>query len=142
MSKRPRHQARRQAVQFLFQRDFNSGEIEQALTDFWDSQGADPQVRTFAEELIRGVEDNLGEIDALLQESAEHWDIDRMGAVDRNVMRVAIYEMLHRDDIPEIVSINEAVDLAKMFSDEKSGRFVNGILDRIRKELIQSREPS
>jgi N utilization substance protein B len=130
-----RHDGRTLAVQFLFQRDFNDGDLEEALKQFWLDQDATTKVRAFAEELIRGVEQHRAALDAQLQKCAEHWDVKRMGGVDRNVMRVALFEMLHRPDIPPVVSINEAVDLAKELSSDESGRFVNGILDRARKEL-------
>ena len=93
------------------------------------------KARQFAEELARGVIAHHQEIDPLITKYAENWEIDRMGTVDRNAMRIAIYEMLHRDDIPPVVSINEAVDLAKAYSSIESGKFVNGILDRIRKGI-------
>ena len=89
----------------------------------------------FAEELARGVIDHHKEIDPLIAKYAENWEIDRMGTVDRNAMRIAVFEMLYRDDIPPVVSINEAVELAKAYSSSESGKFVNGILDRIRKGL-------
>ncbi len=130
-----RHEARLLAVQLLFQRDFNTGDLEEALQDFWDGHAADDRVRRFAEDLVRGVEANRAALDDLLRRCAEHWDVGRMGAVDRNIMRVALYEMHHRADVPPVVSINEAVDLAKEFNGLESGRFVNGILDRARREL-------
>ena len=77
------------------------------------------------------------ELDALITKYAENWEMKRMTAVDRNIMRLAIYEMLHREDIPPIVSINEAVDIAKKFSTQDSGKFVNGILDKVRSELMR-----
>lgn len=133
-----RRHAREWAVQFLFQRDFNANDIDCALADFWNEKPADPKNRQFTEDLVRGVLVNLAVIDAKIQEYAEHWEVKRMNAVDRNVMRLALYEMLYRPDIPPIVSINEAVDIAKAFSSLESGRFVNGILDRARKDLSRS----
>lgn len=123
------------AVQFLFQRDFNHGELDAALAYFWGDKKAGAKAREFTEQLVRGVEEHRKELDAKLKQYAEHWDLKRMGAVDRNVMRVALFEMLHCDDIPPVVSINEAVEIAKDLSGAESGRFVNGILDRARKEL-------
>ncbi len=130
-----RHQARLLAVQFLFQRDFNPGDLEEALRDFWEGRAPPPSVRAFAEDVIRGVETNRAELDERLRAYAEHWDLERMSAVDRNIMRVALYEMRRRDDIPPIVSINEAVDLAKEFNGLESGKFVNGILDRAARDV-------
>ena len=130
-----RHDARLWAVQFLFQRDFNDTDIEIALADFWPERKAGAQARVFCEALIRGVELYRDEIDKLLRKYAEHWSLERMGAVDRNVMRVALFEMLFCKDIPPVVSINEAVDLAKELSGRESGKFVNGILDRARQDV-------
>ena len=130
-----RHQARLLAVQFLFQRDYNTGDLAEALADFWDARRTPENARAFAEALIHGVEGHRPELDERLRAYAEHWDLERMGAVDRNVMRLALFEMWHCADIPPVVSINEAVDLAKEFSGLESGRFVNGILDRAAREV-------
>ena len=93
--------------------------------------------RLFADKLIRGVLEHRPELDARIKQHAENWDLHRMAVVDRNILRLAIYEMLHRDDIPPVVSINEAVDIAKKFSTQDSGKFVNGILDKIKGELMR-----
>jgi transcription antitermination protein NusB len=155
-----RREARERAVQFLFQYDLNPPEhLDEALDQFWDSQRAasiaeekagatwgqkpelppsspeEVQVRLFAEPLIRGVIEHRGELDERIQQYAKNWELHRMAAVDRNILRLAIYEMLHRDDIPPVVSINEAVDIAKKFSTQDSGKFVNGILDKIKIDL-------
>ncbi len=135
MSSQGRHEARLWAVQFLYQVEYNKGDRREALDLFWASRKAGPKLVAFTEELVDGVISHRKEIDSLLARYAEHWDVKRMGMVDRNIMRVALYEMLHRDDIPPVVSINEAVELAKQFSGDESGRFVNGILDRARKDL-------
>ena len=94
-------------------------------------------MQLFADPLIRGVLEHQAKIDEELQKHAKNWSLQRMAAVDRNVLRLAAYEMLFREDIPPIVSINEAVDIAKKFSTHDSGKFVNGILDQIRKELMR-----
>lgn len=151
-----RHEARRWALQFLFQSEFNQADsLNEGLRLFWKQQDEDlaneptasasanlqpsaqqrTRARQFAEELIRGVIAHHREIDPLIAQHAENWALERMGTVDRNVMRIAVYEMLHREDIPPVVSINEAVELAKAFSSTESGAFVNGILDRIRQGL-------
>ena len=137
-----RHEARVWAVQFLFQRDFNRGDVKEALEVFWKEVEASPKGKKFAEQIVYGVEDNLKAIDTALLKCTEHWDLHRMGAVDRNVMRVALYEMLYCPDIPPVVSINEAVEVAKDLSSYESGRFVNGVLDRALKDLDRpSRKP-
>jgi len=157
-----RREARERAIQFLFQHDLNPpSELDAALDEFWESQresaiaddkGAahwgqpvilpppsadETAVRLFADPLIRGTLQYRDEADATIKKHAENWDLHRIAAVDRNIMRLAIYEMLHREDIPPIVSINEAVDIAKKFSTQDSGKFVNGILDKVKGELMR-----
>ena len=157
-----RREARERAVQFLFQYDLNPpDEAGAALEEFWRSLRAASQdrgphpaapaeagaaappdtaetaLRLFADPLIRGTLEHRDEIDARIKRLARNWELHRMATVDRNVLRLAIYEMLYRQDIPPVVSINEAVDIAKKYSTDDSGRFVNGILDSLRKELLR-----
>lgn len=158
-----RREARERAVQFLFQHDLNPPEnLEAELSQFWNSQRAaaieeekngparygekhelppptveEAATRLFAEPLIKGVLEHRDAIDERIKTHAKNWDFNRIAVVDRNIMRLAIFEMLHRDDIPPVVSINEAVDIAKKFSTEDSGKFVNGILDKIRGEILR-----
>ena len=157
-----RREARERAVQFLFQHDLNPPEnLDEALAQFWDSQraaaiaeekgratwGETPELppptteevalQNFADPLIRGALQHREEADALIRKYCKNWDLPRIAAVDRNILRLAIFEMLHREDIPPVVSINEAVDIAKKFSTQDSGRFVNGILDSVKAELMR-----
>jgi N utilization substance protein B len=130
-----RRATREWIVQFLFQLDFNPEPIDIALKDFWEEKEPIEREKKYAEEIIKGVVQRKDELDDRLSQYAKRWDSERMVAVDRTVMRVALFEMLYRDDVPPVVSINEAVHFAKDFSSFQSGRFVNGVLDRIRKEL-------
>jgi N utilization substance protein B len=130
-----RRATREWIVQFLFQMDFNPEPMDIALKDFWEEKEPIEREKTYAEEIIKGVVQHKDELDDRLSQYAKRWDSERMGAVDRTVMRVALFEMLYRDDVPPVVSINEAVHFAKDFSSFQSGRFVNGVLDRIRKEI-------
>jgi N utilization substance protein B len=131
-----RRLARELAIQFLYQYDLNGGTVDESLPYFWDTQtDISDGAKHFAEELIRGCVANLAPIDEQIRKYTEHWELPRMAAVDRNILRLAIYEMTCRDDIPPVVSINEAVDIAKRFSTRESGAFVNGILDRLRGDL-------
>jgi N utilization substance protein B len=123
------------AVQVLYQLEFNKETVDDVIDQFFTDHKAGPKIRTFTEELVRGVAQHQKGIDACLQGCAQNWDLKRMGAVERNIMRVALFEMLHRSDIPPVVSINEAVDIAKELSSDDSGRFVNGILDRARQTV-------
>jgi transcription antitermination protein NusB len=130
-----RRNARQAAVQFHFWRDMHGDGAPEQMDEFWEFCPAKPAVREFAQPLIDGMVEHLGEIDERIGRYAENFDLRRIAPVDRNVLRLAIYEMLYRDDIPPVVSINEAIELAKMFGGPDSGRFVNGILDRVKGDL-------
>lgn len=132
-----RRLARELAVQFLYQYDLSKGgDLAESLELFWRTQSEVNDVtRKFAEELIRGAVANHTAIDEKISKYTEHWELHRIAAVDRNILRLAMYEMMFRDDIPPVVSINEAVDIAKKFSTSESGAFVNGILDRLKADL-------
>jgi N utilization substance protein B len=137
-----RRRAREAAIQYHFWRDLQRGAGPEKMEEFWDFCPVKPSVREFAQPLIEGMVAQLPEIDERIRKYAENYNLNRISAVDRNVLRLAIYEMLHRDDIPPVVSINEAIELAKTFGGAESGKFVNGILDRIRKDIDRpAREP-
>jgi N utilization substance protein B len=133
-----RRAVRELVVQFLYQFEMSGGKLDEALPLFWETQAeVGEKGRKFAEELVRGVIERRAEIDEKIARYTEHWDLPRIAAVDRNILRLAMYEMLFRDDIPPVVSINEAVDIAKKFSTRESGAFVNGILDRLKADLTR-----
>jgi N utilization substance protein B len=133
-----RRQGRECAVQFLYQFDLNPTEYRvRAWAGFWKMTDATPATRTFAEGLANGVLDKVPILDEKIKALADNWDLNRLAVVDRNILRLAIYEMCFRDDIPPVVSINEAIEIAKRFSTEDSGKFVNGILDEVKKELLR-----
>ncbi len=131
-----RRKSRELALQFLYELDLHGDDgTSPRLAEFWTRHPADPDVRTFTEELVRGTRENQRKIDDLITQFTEHWSLDRMAVVDRNILRQAIYELLWEPDVPPKVVINEALEVAKKFSTQESSRFINGILDRIRKEL-------
>lgn len=107
------------------------------IEDFWEFCPATPRVREFAQPLIEGMVSHLDEVDERIKRYCENYEFKRISPVDRNILRLAIYEMLFRDDIPPVVSINEAIELAKTFGGADSGRFVNGILDRVKNDLTR-----
>jgi len=117
--------------------DITGDPVGTVLGRFWPGKRYDPEVHSFATQLVRGASGNLAEIDALIAEHSEHWDIDRMPTIDRSILRLAAYELLYRDDIPPKVAINEAVELAHKYSTPDSGKFINGVLDKliIRKQV-------
>ena len=133
-----RRDAREAAIQFLYQLDTHKPtNVEEALTAFWEQNEEPQNVRDFANDLLRGALQKLPEVDAKIRTLADNWDFERLAAVDRNILRLAVYEMLYRPEIPPVVSINEAIDIAKKFSTAESGKFVNGLLDRVKKELLR-----
>jgi N utilization substance protein B len=132
-----RRSARQAALQYHFWRDLHGGDGPESIEEFWALCPPKPRVREFAQPLIEGMLEHLPELDDRVRKYCENYEFHRISAVDRNVLRLAIYEMLYRDDIPPVVSINEAIELAKMFGGGESGRFVNGILDRVKGDLTR-----
>ncbi len=146
---RKRTRSREFALQILYQIDINHLDVSDVLDDFWKDRSdlalsdkekevieldkKDPEIRQYAEKLVRGTLEKLEMLDKIIERFAEHWEIGRMAYVDRNIMRLSAYELLCIDDIPVKVAINEAVELAKRYGEPDSSKFVNGILDRIAK---------
>jgi N utilization substance protein B len=127
-----RRKAREHALQILFQLDIKKEKPSAAvLKHFWAEYKPDDEVKVFAEEIIKGTYTHLTKINALIKECAKNWSLDRMAVVDRNVLRMAVYEILYRMDIPTSVTINEAIEIAKKYGTDESGSFVNGILDSV-----------
>lgn len=138
-----RRTGRERALQALYQLEMTPGTPAEALASAWSSsagaEGADaadqgkpdPEAQRFAQELVTGVVQNRAEIDRLIEEHSHNWRLDRMSRIDRNVLRLGIFELKYRPDIPKKVSLNEAVELGKNFGTEESSAFVNGLLDRI-----------
>jgi transcription antitermination factor NusB len=133
-----RRKARELALQLLYELDLR-GEADPGATgdDFWGRQPAvPPDVRGFADAIVRGTKAHQEKIDELIARFAERWDIDRMAVVDRNIVRAGIFELVWGGEVPPKVAINEALEIARKFSTEESTRFINGLLDRVRRELV------
>lgn len=130
-----RREARELAVQFLYQHDLNPGDLEESISKFWELQKPAKKRNSFTEELIHGIVSRVQAVDTKIKSYAQNWKFNRIAVVDRSILRLAIYELLFRDDIPPVVSINEALELAKKYSTEDSSRFINGILDRVKEDL-------
>jgi transcription antitermination protein NusB len=139
MSKR--REGREAAIQFLFQSDLNSTPTGELAALFWKlraeekSSAPSEKVRAFAEELLAGVATHRAEIDERITACLVNFELSRLAAVDRNVLRVAIYELLYNVEVAPVIIINEAIEIAKKFGTEKSGGFINGVLDRVKNEL-------
>jgi transcription antitermination protein NusB len=131
-----RRRGREYVLQFLFQCDFTGRRPERRdFDEFWEERNEDVDVREFTENIVNGTLSNIKEIDSELRKAAQHWVLERMAAVDRNILRGAIYELLYRPDIPSTVTINEAIEIAKKYSTQESAFFINGILDSIAKGI-------
>ena len=131
-----RRKAREVALQFLYQLD-QHGDTDPTAheEEFWTRHPLDKETQAFVSELVRGVTRRYAEVDKLIAQYTEHWDIDRMAVVDRNILRLAVWELLDHPSVPPKVAINEAIEIAKKFGTQESGRFINGVLDRVHKEL-------
>jgi N utilization substance protein B len=131
-----RRKSRELALQMLFQADMGKQEAAVVRKTFWEGRGEDsPQVRGFAEDLFRVATDRTVEIDGLIESKAEHWRMERMAAVDRNILRSAVAELLGFPDTPRAVVINEALEIARRFSTPESVQFINGVLDSVGRQL-------
>jgi len=130
-----RRRSREIALQVLYEMEVIGVPPEEALRLYYECFESPLELRPFCEELVYGVYHHQQEIDRLIGSASEHWRIERMSIVDRNILRLALYEMLHCGSIPPKVSINEAIDLGKMFGSNESGAFINGILDHVLPEL-------
>ena len=130
-----RRQAREIAMQALFYMDMRNDLSVDMLAHFCGNFSPSQKTQPFFLKLVNGVLGARGELDALIERFSKNWDISRMSGVDRNVMRIATFELIYCDDIPAKVSINEAVDVGKKFGTEESGAFINGIMDSIREDL-------
>jgi transcription antitermination factor NusB len=141
---RKRTRAREIALQILYQVDIRGEELGSIAEDFFNTRLCDddmpePSIKEFALNLAKGTLEHIQSIDSIITSYAQNWQLERMAVIDRNIMRMACYELLHIDDIPPKVSINEAVDLAKKYGDTDSGKFVNGILDKVKKNQAKEK---
>ena len=134
---RKRTRARELALQALYQVDTRGDEVRDDLDDFMRRRDSDREVCEFARALIDGCLRERDALDEAIVEVARNWQLARMAVIDRNILRLAVYELLYLDDVPPKVSINEAIDMAKKYSTAESGSFVNGVLDKVREKHCQ-----
>ena len=128
-----RRKARELAVQMLYQFDLSGNLPETIVSTFEELQKSKPNTREFATKIFHGTVAHIAKIDEMIQLQADNWRLSRMAVVDRNIIRLSVYEFLHEDDTPKLVIIDEAIEIAKKFGTEKSSQFINGILDGILK---------
>lgn len=134
-SAKSRRTARERALQCLYGIDFTGYSWREALDGFWDEHNARATVRQYAERLIQGVCDAREELDAQIVGALDHWSPDRVGRIEWAILRIALFEMRYMQDVPNAVAIDEAIEVAKCFGGEEAPRFVNGVLDRLRKRV-------
>lgn len=130
-----RHSGREAALQMLFQLEASSASTAQTIELFWRLFEADPEGRPYADEIVTGVGDTLASVDKAIGAASQNWRLERMSRVDRNLLRMSTWELMHHREIPRAVVIDEAVELAKQYGTEESSGFVNGVLDRIANDL-------
>lgn len=128
-----RRTSREKAMQALYQIDI-AGEIDPKIA-LLNTLKEGEENNEFLEQLVLGVLENKEEIDSIIEKNLENWTIDRMGTVDRNILRLAVFELIYMKEIPENVSINEAIEIAKVFGDEESRRFINGVLSKVKESI-------
>lgn len=136
-----RRRGRECALQCIYQWDVTGHDPEQIMESYWESHPAPPEVRRFARQLFHETVSGAGELDRIIGEQAEHWRLDRMGRVERSILRLGAYEILHAEDTPAAVAIDEAIELAKRYCGEDAAQFVNGILDGIRARISGEQRP-
>ena len=131
-----RRQARESALQMLYQMEMSGADFKEMRDDFWVGQTVtDAKIKEFSENLVQGVLVEKETIDQLINKYATHWRLERMPVVDRSVLRLAVYELKECKDVPLKVILNEAIEVAKKFGAEESSTFINGVLDKVAKEL-------
>jgi N utilization substance protein B len=128
---RNRTKARECALKILYAIDITKDKAGKCIEIFWQNNEADAQVKVFADAIVLGVANNKEKIDDIIVSNTTNWQLKRMAVIDRNVLRLATYELLFSKDIPPKVAINEAIDIVKKYGDKDSGKFVNGVLDKI-----------
>lgn len=126
-----RSTGREAALQMLFALEVGGATATRVIAGYWRETPGDPEGREYADEVVRGVADELASVDEAIKKASTNWRIERMARVDRNVLRLGVWELRHKSDVPRAVILDEAVELAKRFGSEESGAFVNGVLDRI-----------
>jgi N utilization substance protein B len=135
-----RRKARESTLQILFQLEFDDTEPNQVIDSFWKNKKATKEIKEHCRWLVEGIAAHRENIDNVIQSVSENWRIPRMAIVDRNVLRIAVFELLHGEDLAPAIVINEAIEIAKKYSSEEGATFVNGILDAVRKKIQEMKD--
>lgn len=130
-----RRKARECGLQILFQLEFTSDDLSPVLKDYWARQKVPAETREYSEWLVRGIWEHRAEIDRVIQQASRHWRLERMATVDRNILRIAVFEMLYEKNLAPSIIMDEAIEIAKKYSGQEAANFVNGILDGVNRRL-------
>jgi len=131
-----RRKARESALQILFQLEFDATHVKKKIDQYWKAKKPSKGIKDYSTWLIKGISTHKKEIDNIIQATSDHWRISRMALVDRNILRIAVFEILYEKDIAPAIIINEAIEIAKRYSSEEAAAFVNGVLDAVKKKII------
>ncbi len=130
-----RRKAREETLRILYRLEFDNRPVEETLDQYWKNKKSLPSTREYSTWLVNGIISDQKKIDTIIQDASEHWRLSRMALIDRNILRMAVFELLHEKNVAAAVIINEAIEIAKRYSGTEAATFVNGILDAIRKKL-------
>jgi len=131
-----RRKAREYALKILYMIDIRKESHQKIIEEFWENvKEKNEEIKKFANEIVNGVTEKLKDIDKTISSVSLNWDIERMSYIDRNILRIGIYEIFFRNDIPKVVSINEGVEISKKYGDEESPKFINGILHKVKENI-------
>ncbi|MDD8031903.1 MAG: transcription antitermination factor NusB [Acidobacteriota bacterium] len=133
-----RRKAREYALQILFQMEFTRDELSSILPNYWSNQNLPEEIKTYCEWLLQGVCEHRAEVDQVIQQASKNWRLERMATVDRNVLRIAVFEMLYESNLAPPIIIDEAIEIARKFSGQEAAAFINGILDAVYRQLLKS----
>lgn len=130
-----RRKSREHTLKILYRRDITKENIDEIIKCYWKENKINSQITSFSEQLAKGTIKNIEKIDKTIEKVSEHWSLNRMSVIDRNILRMAVQELIFIEDIPPKVTIDEAIEIAKKFGTDDSADFVNGLLDKIKNEL-------
>ncbi len=136
-----RRKAREETLRILFQIEFEDAELDTIFAQYWENRKIREEIKEYSTWLVSGIVSHKGEIDDTIQSVSEHWRISRMALIDRNILRMAVFEILYEENIDAAVVINEAIEIARKYSGNEAATFVNGILDAARKKLEKTTKP-
>ncbi len=130
-----RRKAREETLRILYRLEFDNRPLDETIDQYWENKRADRATQEYCTWLVSGIISHQKTIDTIIQQASEHWRMSRMALIDRNILRIAVFELLYEENIAPAIIINEAIEIAKMYSGDKAATFVNGILDAVRKNL-------